>query len=42
MSVGKLDLEMRVGKRFQDNTLELYNIIFRQKNPSLLIYDTVS
>ena len=41
VSVGKLYLEMCVRQRFQYHSLELYNIILRQKNPSSLIYDTV-
>ena len=41
VSVGKLYLEMCIGQRFQYHSLELYNIILRQKNPSSLIYDTV-
>ena len=32
---------MCIGQRFQNHTLELNNIILRQKNPSSLIYDTV-
>jgi len=34
VSVRKLYLKMCIGQRFQYNTLELYNIILRQKNPS--------
>ncbi len=41
MSVGKLYLEVRVRQCFKNNTLELYYIILRQKNPSSSIYDTV-
>ena len=41
VSVGKLYFEMCVGQRFQYHSLELHNIILRQKNPSSLIYDTV-
>jgi len=41
VSVGKLYLEVCVRQRFQYHSLELYNIILRQKNPSSLIYDTV-
>jgi hypothetical protein len=41
VSVGKLYLEVCVRQRLQHDSLELYNIILRQKNPSSLIYDTV-
>ena len=41
VSVGKLHFKMCVRQRFQYHSLELYNIILRQKNPSSLIYDTV-
>ena len=40
VSVGKLNLEVRIRERLKYNTLELYNIILRQKNPSSSIYDT--
>ena len=41
VSVGKLDLEVCVWQRLKYNTLELYYVVLRQKNPSSSIYDTV-
>ena len=41
VSVGKLNLEVCIGQCLKYNTLELYYIILRQKNPSSSIYDTV-
>ena len=41
VSVGKLNLEVRIRQCFKNNTLELYYIILRQKNPSSSIYDTL-
>lgn len=40
VSVGKLDLEVRVRQCFKNNTLKLYYVVLRQKNPSSSIYDT--
>lgn len=38
MAVRELNLEVRVRKSFQNNPLKLNYIIFRQNNPSLLLF----
>jgi len=34
--VGKLDLEYGIGQCLDDRTLEFYNVVLRQNNPSLM------
>ncbi len=36
MPVGKLNLEYGVGQCLYDRTLEFYNVVLRQNNPSLI------
>lgn len=35
--IGQLDLEYGVGQRLNNRTLELYNVVLRQNNPSLTV-----
>ena len=41
VSVGQLNLEVRIRQRLKNDPLELHNVILWQKNPSSFLYDTL-